>query len=207
VKAALLKPKREPFGSLVLLSGGDGEIGVGAKGRIAQTGNQLVRTREAYVAKGFAVPVPDADLDVVAAVACMANIKKPVTLVGTSRGTQRAADGLAAGAKPDALVLTSGFLSPQSGEGVDRHPIRLVGAPSRLPRTLVVHHRRDACQYTLPAGVQPFVDWSQGRAKVIWIEGGKSEGDPSLARAYHGFNDIDAKVVDAVTAFASEKPN
>ena len=71
----------------------------------------------------------------------------------------------------------------------------------------MVHHRRDACQYTLPAGVQPFVDWSQGRAKVIWIEGGKSEGDPSLARAYHGFNDIDAKVVDAVTAFASEKPN
>lgn len=207
VKAALLKPKREPVGSLVLLSGGDGEIGVGAKGRIAQTGHQLVRTREAYVAKGFAVLVPDADVDVVAAVDYMANIKKPVTLVGTSRGTQRAAEGLAAGAKPDALVLTSGFLSAQSGEGVNRHAIRLIRSPDRLPRTLVIHHRRDACQYTLPAGVQPFVDWSQGRAKVVWLDGGKSEGDACFARSYHGFNGIDAKVVDAVVAFANEKAN
>ena len=205
VKAALLKPKREPVGSLVLLAGGDGEIGVGAKGKIEREGNQLVRTRQAYVAKGFAVLVPDADVDVVAAVDYMANIRKPVTLVGTSRGTQRAAVGLAAGANPDALVVTSGFLSPQSGERVNRHVIRIVGSPARLPRTLVIHHRRDACQYTLPAGVQPFLDWSQGRARVIWLDGGRSEGDPCRARAYHGFNGIDAKVVDAVTAFANEK--
>src|SRR6185312_8260309 len=147
VKAALLKPHGTPVGSLVLLAGGDGQIGVGANGTIARQGNQLVRTRNAYAAKGFAVLVPDAGVDVAAAVNYMAALKQPVTLVGTSRGTQRAAEGIAAGARPDALVLTSGFLSPQPGEGEHRSIIALLGSPSRLPRTLVIHHRRDGCRW------------------------------------------------------------
>jgi len=207
VKAALLKPRREPVGSLVLLAGGDGDIGVGTKGQIARQGNQLVRTRQAYVAKGFAVLVPDRGVDVAAAVDYMANIKRPVTLVGTSRGTLRAAAGIAFGAKPDALVVTSGFLSPQSGEAVNRHLIRIVGTPAHLPQTLVIHHRRDACAYTSPAGVQPFIDWSQSRAKIVWLDGGRSQGDPCGPFAYHGFNGIDARVVDAVVKFANEKSN
>jgi hypothetical protein len=47
----------------------------------------------------------------------MAAIKRPVTVIGTSRGTIRAAEGIARGARPDALVLTSGFLSAESGGG------------------------------------------------------------------------------------------
>src|SRR5687767_1645846 len=64
VQAVLLKPKGQPIGSLVLLAGGDGNIGVGPKGTIARGGNQLVRTRAAYAARGFAVLVPDGDVDV-----------------------------------------------------------------------------------------------------------------------------------------------
>jgi hypothetical protein len=203
VQAALLKPKGPPVGSLVLLAGGDGNIGVGAKGTIARSGNQLVRTRADYAARGFAVLVPDGGVDVAAAMEYMAAIKRPVTLVGTSRGTQRAAEGIANGAKPDALVLTAGFLSPQSGEGVNRHVIRLLGSPGALPRTLVVHHRKDACKHTLPTGVDPFIAWSQGRARVVWLDGGANAGDPCEPRAYHGFNGIDAQVVKAVADFAT----
>jgi hypothetical protein len=202
VPAVLLKPKGEPVGSLVLMAGGDGRIGVGPNGTVARGGNQLVRTRTAYAARGFAVLVPDAGIDVAAAVRYMAKIKRPVKLVGTSRGTQRAAEGIAAGARPDALVLTSGFLSPQSGEGVYRSVIALLGSPGRLPRTLVIHHRRDTCRFTLPSGVQPFLDWSRGRAKVVWLDGGTSVGDPCEARAHHGFNGLDAEVVNIVAAFA-----
>ena len=205
VQAVLLRPKDAPIGSLVLLAGGDGKIGIGPHGTIARGGNQLVRTRAAYAASGFAVLVPDAAVDVAAAVEYMAAIKRPVVLVGTSRGTQRAATGIAKGAKPDALVLTAGFLSPQSGEGINRHVIRLIGSPRALPRTLVVHHRRDACKYTLPSGVDPFVTWSQGRARVVWLDGGTSTGDPCQARSYHGFNGIDDQVVKAVADFAAAK--
>jgi hypothetical protein len=202
VAAVLLKPKGAPAGSLVLLAGGDGHLGIGANGTITQLhGNQLVRTRGDYVARGFAVLVPEAEIDLAAAVKYMAAVKRPVTLVGTSRGTQRAAEGLAQGARPDALVLTSGFLSPQSGQGVNRNLIRLIGSPRLLPPTLVIHHRRDGCRFTLPSGVQPFLGWSGGRAKVVWLDGGTSIGDPCQARAYHGFNGLDAEVVRLVADF------
>jgi hypothetical protein len=202
VPCVLLKPHGAPVGSLVLMAGGDGRIGVGPGGTVARGGNQLVRTREAYAARGFAVLVPDAGVDVAAAVRYMAAVKRPVTLVGTSRGTQRAAEGIAQGARPDALVLTSGFLSPQSGEGVNRSVIVLLGSPSLLPRTLVVHHRHDGCHFTSPNGVQPFLAWAQGKARVVWLDGGTSIGNPCEARAYHGFNGLDAQVVSAVAAFA-----
>jgi hypothetical protein len=205
VQAVLLKPKGAPIGSLVLLAGGDGSIGVGPKGTIARGGNQLVRTRGDYAARGFAVLVPDAGVNVAAAVEYMAAIKRPATLVGTSRGTQRAATGIAQGAKPDALVLTAGFLSSKSGEGVNRHVIHLLGSPSLLPRTLVIHHRQDACKYTLPSGVDPFIAWSRGRARVVWLDGGTSTDDPCQARSYHGFNGIDDQVVKAVAEFAAAK--
>ena len=202
VNAVLIKPNGTAAGSIVLMAGGDGRIGVGPGGTVARGGNQLVRTREAYAARGFAVLVPDAGVDVAAAVKYMAAIKRPVTLVGTSRGTQRSAEGIAAGARPDALVLTSGFLSPQSGEGVHRSVIAILGSPSLLPRTLVIHHRRDGCRWTSPNGVAPFIAWSAGHARVDWLDGGTAVGDPCEARGYHGFNGLDAQVVNLVAAFA-----
>lgn len=203
-QAALIKPSGAPKGSIILLAGGDGLLNIGPNGSIGSLkGNQLVRTRHAYAAQGLAVLVPDANVNVAAAVKYMAAIAKPVTLAGTSRGTQRAAEGIAAGARPDALVLTSGFLSPQSGEGVNRHVIRLVGgSPGILPRTLVVHHRHDGCHFTLPSGVQPFLDWSKGKATVVWLDGGNDSGDPCQAGGHHGFSGLDAQVVSAVANFA-----
>jgi hypothetical protein len=158
VRAVLIKPKAAPAGSLILLAGGDGHLFVGDNGRIAHLiGNQLVRTRETYAGLGFAVLVPEAEIDLDTAVKYMAAIKHPVTVVGTNRGTQRAAAGIGKGARPDALVLTSGFLSAQSGPGVHHHAIFLIGSPSRLPRTLVIHHRHDGCRFTSPAGVEAFI--------------------------------------------------
>src|SRR5689334_17891488 len=169
--AVLIKPNGAAKGSLILMAGGDGRLNIRPNGQInSLKNNQLVRTRHAYAERGFAVLVPDANVDLAAAVQYMAAIARPVALVGTSRGTQRAAEGIAAGARPDALVLTSGLLSPQSGEGVHRSVIRLIGSPSVLPRTLVIHHRHDECRVTLPSGVQPFLDWSKGKASLIWLD-------------------------------------
>jgi hypothetical protein len=205
-QAALIKPHGAAKGSLILLAGGNGQLNIGPGGAIGSLkGNQVVRTRHAYAERGFAVLVPDANVNLAAAVKYMAAIAKPVTVVGTSRGTQRAAEGIAAGARPDALVLTSGFLSPQSGEGVNRHVIKLVGgSPSVLPRTLVIHHRHDGCRYTLPSGVQPFLDWSKGKATVIWLDGGANNGDPCQAGGHHGFAGLDSQVVSAVVRFAAK---
>jgi hypothetical protein len=175
-------------------------IGVGSDGSIQREGNQLVRTREAYARRGFAVLVPEGNVDVAAAVQMMTQYGK-VTLVGTSRGTLRAASGIAAGARPNRLVLTSGFLTDDSGSS--ENVARILGSPAALPPTLVVHHRHDECDKTSPAGVAPFIAWAQGKARVTWLDGGVSEGNPCEAFAHHGFNGIDGSVVAAVSGFAA----
>jgi hypothetical protein len=201
VSAALLTPAGgKPHGAIILLAGGDGYIGVGSDGSIARQGNQLVRTRQAYAARGFAVLVPEGTVNVAAAVKLMRKYG-PVTLVGTSRGTQRAARGIAAGARPARLVLTSGFLSDASGN--NDNVIAILGSPTALPPTLVVHHRQDGCKFTRPAGVAPFLAWAKGRARVVWLDGGRATGNPCQARSHHGFAGIDGAVVSAVAGFAA----
>jgi hypothetical protein len=82
-------------------------------------------------------------------------------------------------------VLTSGFLSPDSGSS--NNVMSILGSPSALPRTLVIHHTSDGCKFTLPAGVEPFIKWAGGRARVNWLSGGAEQGDPCQARGHHGF--------------------
>jgi hypothetical protein len=198
-RAVLIKPKA-PRGSVILLPGGNGAIRADNQGGIhGLTLNQLVRTRHAYAARGLAVLVADAGTDLASAVDYMAAIKRPVTVIGTSRGTLRAAQGIARGAKPDALVLTSGFLSRESGSG--ESVMAILGSPASLPRTLIIHHGADSCRATLPAGVEPFIKWSGGRARVSWLSGGAENGDPCEAGGHHGFNGLDGQVVGLASGF------
>ena len=198
-RAVLIKPA-SPRASVILMPGGSGAIAAGDHGDIHGLNfNQLVRTRNAYAARGLAVLVLDAGTSLSAAVQYMAAIKRPVTVIATSRGTIRAAEGIAGGARPDALVLTSGLLSPESGSGQNVESI--LGSPAALPRTLVIHHRQDGCRLTLPAGVDPFVKWSAGRARAVWVSGGINEGDACEARAHHGFNGQDGQVVGIAAGF------
>jgi len=198
-RSVLIKPKA-PHGSVILMAGGDGAIRAGDHGDIhGMNGNQLVRTRHAYAARGLAVLVMDASTDLNSAVQYMAAIKRPVTVVATSMGTIRAAKGIASGARADALVLTSGFLSQGSGDSYNF--MSIVGSPAALPRTLVIHHSQDTCKHTLPAGVEPFIKWSAGRARVAWINGGNTQGDPCEAFSHHGFNGQDGQIVGIAASF------
>ena len=197
--AILLRPSA-PRASIILMPGGDGYIAAGPGGTIGKLkGNQLVRTRNAYLAHGLAVLIVDADVNLARAVDYMAAIKRPVTIIATSKGTLRAAHGIAGGAKPDALVLTSGFLT--NGSGGRQNVANIFGSPQLLPRTLVIAHRRDSCRFTLPAGVDPFIRWAGGKASVRWLDGGVNSGDPCQARGYHGFNGLDGEVVSAAAGF------
>ena len=199
VNAVLIQPKA-PRASVILLARGDGVLGIDGGGHITRFAeNQLVRTRGAYAARGFAVLVPDAGYDVSTVVAYMAQIKRPVAVVATSRGTFRAAQDVASGARPDRLIVTSGELSPESGGG--ENAMSALGSPDALPPTLVVHHRDDGCRATQPAGVAPFIAWAKGKAKVVWLSGGADEGDPCQPMSHHGFNGLDGRVVSVVSSF------
>jgi hypothetical protein len=197
----LLMRVKSPQASLILMPGGEGYIGVTTDGRLTRAkGNSLVRTSEDFRKRGLAVMIIEYNTDLRAAVDYMAAIKRPVIVAGTSRGTLRAAEGIAKGAKPDRLVLTSGFLTEESGHR-SQNVAAILGSPEKLPPTLVVHHRRDGCRFTLPAGVDPFLKWAGGKARVTWLDGGESEGDACDAWAYHGFNEIESRMVAAVAGF------
>lgn len=203
-RALLLTPDRQkPKGGIVLLAGGDGVLDISPDGEIRSLrGNQLIRTREDYVRAGYAVVVPDVKANTGAAVAALRQIVRPVAIVATSRGTVRAAQAIADGVNPDSLVLTSGVL------GANRKwpsVPQIVGSPSRLPPTLIIHHRQDTCFVTLPSEVEPFLAWAGGRAKVVWVVGGTNDGDACQAKGFHGFAGRDHEVVSAVTRFVTSK--
>lgn len=198
-KAALLRTDT-PRGSVILMPGGKGDIDVGENGKISkQLNNQLVRTRYDYLKEGLAVLVIDANTNLSQAIGYMAAIKRPVVVIATSRGTLRAARGLVLGARPDALVLTSGFLTKKSGN--NENVATILQTPNILPPTLVIHHRRDGCHWTSPQGVEPFVQWAGGRVRVEWLDGGINMGDACRAKSYHGFNGLDKEVVTLAAHF------
>jgi hypothetical protein len=188
----LTMPKGKPRGSIILMPGGDGSLGITSDGQITRLqGNQLVRTRGSYAAAGFATLTLDAWGSPSSAVTYMQGVARPVVVVATSRGATRIHSALAS--QPSGIVITSGMLEQFQAN---------VGSPTVLPPTLIIHHRQDGCPVTRPALVDPFIAWSAGRARVIWLDGGRNEGDPCQAAGYHGFAGMDGQVVARVTSFA-----
>ncbi|HEX8168684.1 MAG TPA: alpha/beta hydrolase [Beijerinckiaceae bacterium] len=197
--AVLLRPA-SPRGSGILMPGSHGSIGTAADGQITRLqGNSLVRNRASFRARGLAVLVVDGGVNLASAVEYMAKIKRPVVVIASSRGTLRAARGIAGGAQPDALVLASGYLTDASGSS--ENVANILGSSAALPRTLVIHHRRDGCRVTQPAGVDPFIRWAGGRARVVWVDGGREAGDPCQAEGHHGFAGIDGRLVSLAAGF------
>jgi hypothetical protein len=191
--AVLTMPKGKPRGSIILMAGGDGSLGITAEGKITRLwGNQLIRTRRSYAAAGFATLALDSWGSPANAVTYMRGIAQPVVVVGTSRAATRIHAAIPA--QPDGLVITSGML-PQFQANV--------GSPQSLPPTLIIHHHRDGCSATSPTYVDPLIQWSQGRARVVWLDGGREGGDPCQADGHHGFAGIDGQVVARVTAFTA----
>ncbi|WP_293797797.1 alpha/beta hydrolase [uncultured Bosea sp.] len=190
-RALLDKPAGRARAGLVLLTGGDGYVGIGADGSVARNGNWIVRTRADYLRSGIASITLDGGADPAEAVEYMRGIAPRVIVVAMSRGALKVAGALAA--RPDGIVFASSILDGARG---------MIGDPSRLPPTLIIHHRQDTCRLTLPESAVAFQQWTGGKARLVWIDGGSSTGDPCQARAYHGFIGREGQVVSAITSFA-----
>ena len=200
---ARLERNGAPRAGIVLVPGGDGVIGLSQDGSIRYRGNQLVRTQGAYANAGLAALVVDQGVPLGAAVAALRQrgVKK-VTLAGTSRGTLRIAEqigGLSGHERPDAVVFTAGFYDRDGGNSNVQEFIR---SPQVLPPTMVVHHRNDGCRVTPPVGVAQFAKWAGSKARIVWLNGGTTKGNPCEAQSYHGFLGLDGQVVATIAGFA-----
>jgi pimeloyl-ACP methyl ester carboxylesterase len=216
----------DPKATVILMAGGNGGLNLQPSGYIASLGeNFLVRTRQLFAAQGLMVLVLDApsdrssapylnnfrqtpshaaDLKAVIAWA-REQVKVPVWLVGTSRGTQSvgyAATELQGADGPDGIVLTSTILTDEKGRPVPAMPLDRI----RIP-VLVVHHEQDGCALCAYSEVAPMMDKLANAPKkqLLSFKGGESKGDPCAARAFHGFNGLDTNVVSQIAAWITAR--
>lgn len=218
----------KPKTAVVLFAGGHGGLQITSNGNFKWgAGNFLVRTRQLFASTGLMVAVVDAPSDrqnppylggfrqkpehvadiraVIAWLKQQTNI--PVWLVGTSRGTQSAAfitTQLApADGGPDGVVLSSTMLTDVPGaRPVPEMPLGRIQVP-----TLVVHHKQDGCEHCKYGDLPKLMDklTAVSRKELLTFEGGKNQGDPCEAMAYHGFNGIEREVVEKIADWITRK--
>jgi len=159
----------------------------------------LLRNRAALNARGIATLTVPHGTRLGQAIEYMRKVKEPVALIGMSAGVFFAATGVGRGAKPDTLVLISGSLMAPGKQPAQE----ALKTPTVLPPTLVMANRKDGCDLTPVAAVEPFVAWTDGRATLQWIGGGSGGRDPCGPNSAHGFMGADAEVVDGIARFMS----
>ena len=161
-------------------------------------GDFLVRNEDNFKRAGIRTVVTTSSSTAAQAVAAEAAQKRKSVIVGMSRGAADAAEALAAGAKPAGVVFVSGVYG--------RVIPALRNNPDLLPATLVVHHSRDICKFTLPGAANEFVTWTRGKARLQWINTtGEPSSNPCNAQGAHGFFRQDGPAVAAIVAFIKSR--
>ncbi|MEJ8836460.1 alpha/beta hydrolase [Ramlibacter sp. AN1133] len=221
-----IRPEGEPERVLLLLTGGGGALGIFDNGSLRHDGNFLIRSRSLFVQQGQAVVLVDTpsdrrelrgdfreseehaqDLGAVVAWA-RRTFARPVWIVGTSRGTQSAANAavrLAGDAAPDGVVLTSTILGSSRFGTSTARPVQEMGVEKLRMPVLVMHHAQDACQVCPPQRLPELMaKLPAGRSALRTYEGGRSQGPLCEPLAYHGFNGIEDRVVADMVAWMRE---
>ena len=208
--------------AVILFAGGDGGIQIAPDGVIKRSENFLLRSRDLFVAQGLTVAVIDAPsdrqsppflddfrqtaehvADVEAVIAWLRReMKLPVWLVGTSRGTQSAAYVATqlqqAGSGPDGVVLTSSVLADRRSRPVPAMALDRLSVP-----VLVVHHRQDSCRVCHYSDLPNLTGKLKHlkKTETLVFDGGTNAAGPCEARAYHGYNGIESEVVAKIAAW------
>jgi hypothetical protein len=206
-----------PRGTIVMLPGGSGDVGLDDDGDFAHGKNFVVRTRDLWLARGYAVMIPDAEpgqnlrgqrntpeyAKIVQDLVRSAHAKAsgPVFLLGTSQGSVAAMNGAAHLSKADlaGVVLTESVSRhSKSGETVfDASPDHVM-----VP-ALIVANRDSAC-HVAPAEDAPRIAAALTRApevKVIYVQGGVTRSWACGSESPHGYFGIEDAVVGQIAAW------
>ena len=206
----------QPRATLVMLPGGTGDVGVQRDSNVRHGDNFVVRTRADWVARGYAVLIPDTVngtnlrgkrsspeyarlVDELVAYA-HGQTDAPVFLLGTSQGTIAAVNG-AAHAMPGTIsgvILTEtvsvrGRLSSETVFDADPQAVRVPA--------LVVANRDDTCDVA-PPSMTPQVAAAMNHSpdvEVRMVSGGVQQSRQACGSlSPHGYAGIEEQVVDAI---------
>ena len=223
-KFILIKPEK-PVASVILFAGGNGILELSGSSSINQKENNfLIRSRDYFVDHGFIVAIIDApsdhqekpgmlfgfrdsdehmtDMDHVIGY-LKKQAKLPVWLVGTSRGTESAANvAIESKQNPHGLVLTSS-MSVENAKGTAVNEMEL--EKIKIP-TLIVAHEDDGCHVTPPEASEEIKEMltNSKKVEVKIFTGGSESGRACKGRSFHGFEDIEESVVNHIAKFIKE---
>lgn len=211
-----------PRATIVMLPGGAGDVGIRRNGDLRHDDNFVVRTRELWMSRGFAVVIPDAlDHDNLrgmrsspAYAALVGDLvhfahqqsSVPVFLLGTSQGSIAAMNG-AAHSDPTQLagvVLTESVSVPGgSHETVFQADPQDVRVPA-----LVVANRDDQCDVAPPDNA-PRIAAAMSASpsvKVIQVSGGIQHSSNTCGSLTpHGYYGIETQVVTTIADWMAQQ--
>ncbi len=211
-RALMLRPDH-PRGTLVMLPGGDGEVGIAADGSLEHADNVVIRTAPLWLARGWALLIPDApgnlrgaraSSDYGAAVSALVAaahraVAGPVAIVGTSQGAIAAVNGAAHAPDVAGLVLLEAVSRVGgSGETVFDADPGAVTVP-----VLVVANAADRCPVTPPEDANRIAAAFAGsrRVEVVRVDGDSAGSRDCGSLSPHGYRGIEREVVDRVSAW------
>jgi hypothetical protein len=207
-----------PRGVIVMLPGGAGDVGIERDGTVRHGDNFVVRTRDLWIARGYAVLIPDTFDDRnlrglrrspsyaarVRAIVAFAHSQASgaVFLLGTSQGSIAAMNGAAympAGQIAGVVLTESVSRLGGSHETVFDADPRAVRVPA-----LVVANRDDRCDVAPPQDA-PRIAASMVNAphvQVLYVAGGiERSAQPCGSLTPHGYYGIEQTVVDEISAW------
>ncbi len=207
-----------PRATIVMLPGGAGDVGLARDGDIRHDHNFVIRTRDLWVAKGYAVVIPDwigreslrgarSSPDYAKIIGDLiayahAQYSGAVFLLGTSQGSIAAANG-AARARPGSLA---GLILTESVSvlGGSHETVFDAGlADIRVP-ALIVANRDDRCDVA-PPDAAPKIAAAMihaPEARVVEISGGIDRSRKACGSlSPHGYYGIEDKVVGIISSW------
>ena len=222
IQQFLLIEHPDPIVNVILFPGGKGKLKLNEDWLRRRGNNFLVRTRKDLAALGFTVALLNApsdrqgvqgmfggfrnskehaqDIDGVVSYLKELN-KAAVWLVGTSRGTESAANGaIRLEGKINGLVLTASVTEPNNkGVELPRMDLARITVP-----TLIISHEDDKCRVTPPEGAEKIKAGLTRAPEVVikYFAGGKDpSSEPCKGLSSHGFYGIEREVINEIAAF------
>jgi pimeloyl-ACP methyl ester carboxylesterase len=211
-----------PRATLIMLPGGAGDVGLTRDGDVRHDKNFVVRTRQAWAARGYAVLIPDwigheslrgkrSSPDYFAIIEALIEYAHkqsaaPIFLLGTSQGSIAAANG-AAHAKPGSIagVILTESVSVMGGSHETVFDAGL--SDIRVP-ALIVANRDDRCRVAPPedaAKIAAAITHAPD-VRVEEVSGGiDKSGNACGSLSPHGYYGIEDKVISMTDAWITKR--
>ncbi len=207
-----------PKAIIVMMPGGAGDVGIERDGDLRHDNNFVVRTRQLWVSRGYAVLIPDA-VDganlrgmrsspafaaLVGDLVSFAHAKSatPVFLLGTSQGSIAAMNGAA---HLDATQLAGVVLTESVSRLGGSHETVFQADPQdvRVPALVVANHD-DRCSVAPPEDAPRIAAAmsNSSQVRVLYVSGGVEQSrNPCGSLTPHGYDGIEQQVVDGIASW------